>query len=224
MRKIIAIIILLISNIIYSQDRLTFVKDSAVRSAMQKSIDYLNKSLSIPNQIKNNVVFITLDFNDIYGQEIESFGINYSTQIPTSYSELGKDGQFKTSRQNNILFYNYSKNIVFVFFTGFRYFEVDQMQQLSNQVKITRENLMTSEFFKYDKGTNEFAMDTVQNSIYLEKKNDGFVPVRVNTFDLKTFTEVWYGIDIIEISVGQIEYSRTMKQTLNYKIHVHSGK
>ncbi len=203
MRKIIAIIVLLISSIIYSQNRLAFVKDSAIRSAMQKSIDYLNKSLSIPSKIKDSVIFITVDFNDIYGQDIESFGINYSTHIPTLYSELDKKGQFTTSRQNNILFYNYSKNIVFVFFTGFRYFEVDQMRQLSNQVKITREKLMKSEFFKYKKGTNEFAMDAVQNLIYLEKRNDEFVPVRVSTFDVKTFTEVWYGLDITEISVGQ---------------------
>lgn len=224
MRKIITLIILLISNIIFSQNRLVFVKDSAIRSAMQKSIDYLNKSLSIPKEIKNNVVFITLDFNDIYGQDIESFGINYSTQIPISYSELDKEGQFTTSPQNNILFYNYSKNIVFVFFTGSRYFEADQMHKLSNQVKIKREDLMTSEFFKYEKGANEFAMDTVQNSIFLEKKNDEFVPVRVNTFDLKTFTEVWYGIDITEISVGQIECNEIMNKTSNYKIHMHPAK
>lgn len=209
-------VFLLIGNILYSQDRLLFVKDATIKAEMQKSIDYLNQSVLIPKDIKSKVIFITFDFNDIYGEEIEGFGINYSTQLPILYSKLSKNGQFITDPQNNILFYCYSKNIVFVFFTGFRYFDIDLMHQLSNEIQISKENLTKSEFFKYEKGKNELALDTVENFIYFEKKDDKFVPVRVNTFDLKTFMEVWYAVDVKEIPVTQSKQIKSNKIKATY--------
>lgn len=210
--KNIILIVLLIGNALYSQDRLLFVKDATIKAEMQKSIDYLNQSVLIPKYIKSKVVFVTFDFHDIYGEEIEGFGINYSTQLPMLYSKLSKNGQFITDPQNNILFYTYSKNIVFVFFTGFRYFDIDLMHQLSNEIPISKENLTKCEFFKYEKGKNELALDTVENFISLEKKDNKFIPVRINTFDLKTFMQVWYGLDVNEIPVSQTKDKRTSKK------------
>ncbi len=200
--KNIILIILLVGNILYGQDRLSFIKDATIKIELQKSIDYLNKSVLISKDIKDNVVFITFDFDDIYGQEIESFGINYSTHIPTLFSQF-KRGQFEVDEKFGISFYNYSENIVFVFFKGDRYFEREQMKRLSNEVHISKENLMKSEFFKYEKGKNELALDNVENFISLEKKDNKFIPVRVNVFDLKTFMEVWYGLDVKEIPISQ---------------------
>lgn len=221
--KNIILVIFLIGNIVCGQDRLSFVKDVTIKKDIQKSIDYLNKSSLIPKEIKDKVIFITLDFHDIYGQEIEGYGINYSTQIPMLFSNLNKNGQFITDSQNNILFYNYSKNIVFVFFTGFRYFDQEKMKQLSSEVKINSENLTKSEFFKYEKGKNDLALGTVENFISLENMDGKFTPVRVKTFDLKTFMEVWYEIDVQEIPVSQTKYKKVSKENSEYKYHTHSN-
>ncbi|MDF2553366.1 MAG: hypothetical protein K0R77_2641 [Chryseobacterium sp.] len=95
------------------------------------------------------------------------------------------------------------------------------MKRLSNEIQISKENLTKSEFFKYEKGKNELALDNVENFISLKKKDDKFVPIRVNTFDLKTFMEVWYGLDIKEIPVSQTKDKGTSKKDSKYKFHTH---
>ncbi|MDF2553367.1 MAG: hypothetical protein K0R77_2642 [Chryseobacterium sp.] len=114
--KNIILIVLLIGNALYSQDRLSFVKDATIKVEMQKSIDYLNTSTLISKDIKSKVVFITFDFHYIYGQEIEGYGITYSTYIPTLFSELNKNGQFEVDEKFGILFFNYSKKHCFCIF------------------------------------------------------------------------------------------------------------
>ncbi|AZA90259.1 Uncharacterised protein [Chryseobacterium nakagawai] len=106
---------------------------------MQNSIEYLNKSPEIADSIKKKTVFITFDFDDIDGIGIEGFGINYSTHIPMLFSKIDNNGQLTTSRENNILYYNYSKNIVFVLFKGFKYFDLNTMAKMSNDIQIKKE-------------------------------------------------------------------------------------
>ncbi|KMQ67509.1 hypothetical protein ACM39_13820 [Chryseobacterium sp. FH2] len=218
--------ILLFVNVLFSaQDRLLFIKNNEVQKEVEKSVEYLSKTNIIPIEIKNKVVFITFDFDDIFDEaQAEIMGINYSTYLPTKYSVLNADGQFTTDSQNKIKYFNYSQNIVFVFFKGDRFFDQDLMKQLSNKVQISEESFTKSEYFKYEKG-NEVTLDAVENFISLEKKDNKFIPVRVNTFDLKTFMEVWYGLDVNEIPVGESrQYSAKSKllkkKTIN-NFHTH---
>ncbi|MCJ7936059.1 MAG: hypothetical protein MUW56_21130 [Chryseobacterium sp.] len=219
MKSYILLILLLISGIISAQeDKLSFVKDEKVKKEIQRSLEYFNKTNTIPNKIKNSVIFITFEFEDLL--EIENLGIYYSTYIPTQYAELSDKGQFKSDFQNERLYFNYSKNIILVFVMGSKYFDKEQMKQLSNQVQISKKDLMKSEFFKYEKG-DEFNWDRVVNVISLDKLNDKFIPVRVNTFDLVTFMEIWYGVDAKEIPVSQTKYKGTNKKNSEYKFHTY---
>ncbi|WP_131368621.1 hypothetical protein [Chryseobacterium soli] len=213
MKTIYISILLFVSLLSSAQDRLSFIKNSGIKEGVQRSIDYLNKTKVITSEIRNKVIFITFDFDDIFDEaQAEIVGINYSTHIPTLFSQLNSvSGQFEMNEKFRVMFYNYSKNIVIVFFKGSNFFDQNQMEKLSNQIRISKKDLMESEFFKYEKG-NDVTLDAVENFISLEKKNDKFVPVRVNTFDLKTFMEVWYGLDVNEIPVGQAKYKRTNKK------------
>jgi len=204
MKIIYLFIIFFISDFSSAQERLSFVKNNEFKEEIKKSIEYLNKTNFIPAEIKNKVVFITFDFDNIFDEaQVEIAGINYSTYIPTLYSKLNINyGQFEIDEKFGVLFYNYSKNIVLVFFKASRYLDTKKMKQLSNEIQITDENLMKLEYFKYEKG-NEVTLDAVENFISLEKRNNKFIPARVNTFDVRTFMEVWYGVDIKEISVSQ---------------------
>lgn len=50
----------------------------------------------------------------------------------------------------------------------------------------------------------DLQLANVENSISFNHLiNDSFVPVRLNIFDLKTFMEVWYGIEVTETTVSQ---------------------
>lgn len=204
MKSYILLIFLLISGIISAQeDKLSFVKDEKVKKEIQRSLEYFNNTTTIPNKIKNKVIFITFEFEELL--EIENLGIYYSTFIPTQYAELSNKGQFKSDSQNERLYFNYSKNIILVFMKGSKYFDKEQMKQLSDSVQANTGNLMKSEYFKYEKG-DEFNWDRVVNVISLDKLNDKFIPIRVNTFDLKTFMKVWYKLDLTEIPVNQTDY------------------
>lgn len=212
MKSIYFFILFFVTTLLSAQDRLTFLKNNDIQKEVEKSIEYLDKTSIIPNEIKKKVIFITFDFDDIFDEAQEDImGINYSTYLPVRYSVLRTNGQFTTDSQNRIQYFNYSKNIVLVFFKGERFFDQDLMKQLSNEIKISKENLTTSEFFKYDKG-NDVTLEGVENFISLEKKDKEFIPVRINTFDLKTFTQVWYGIkEVTEIPVSQKKYKITQK-------------
>ncbi len=206
MKIIYLFIAFFVCSIFYAQERLSFLKNNEFKEEVKKSIEYLNKTKVIPTEIKNKVVFITFDFDNIFDEsQAESIGISYSTHLPNKYSVLNIKGEFTTSSQNDILYYNYSKNIVFIFFKGFKYLDKEQMKELSKEIQISKENLMKSEFFKYEKG-NKVTLDAVENFISLERKDGKFTPVRINTFDLKTFMEVWYGLDVKEIPVSQTKY------------------
>lgn len=62
------------------------------------------------------------------------------------FSKIDNNGQLTTSRENNILYYNYSKNIVFVLFKGFKYFDLKTMTKMSNDIQIKKENLTANEY------------------------------------------------------------------------------
>ncbi|WP_312994643.1 hypothetical protein [Chryseobacterium flavum] len=214
MKTIYFIVLLFLSVIVFAQDRLSFIKNDEIKEEVQKSVEYLNKTNAISAEIKSRVIFITFDFDDIFDEsQKEYLGINYSTYLPTEYSVLNSKGEFMTDSQNNILYYNYSQNIVFVFFKASRYLDLEQMKSLSHQISINKKNLMKTEFFKYEKG-NEVTLNTVENFISLEKQDGKFIPVRVNTFDLKTFVEVWYGVDVDEIPVSQESIKSQIKKDL----------
>jgi hypothetical protein len=200
MKTIFSSILLFVSLLSFSQDRLSFIKNSEIKENIQKSVEYLNTTKVIPSKIRAKVIFITFDFDDVIDKEqTEIVGINYSTNIPTRFSQLNdKNGQFEINGKFKVLFYNYAKNIVFVFFKGSKFFDQDQMKQLSNQIQIGKKDLTKSEFFKYEKG-NEVTLDAVENFISLQKKDSKFIPIKVNTFDLKTFIKVWYELAINEI-------------------------
>ncbi|AZA89212.1 Uncharacterised protein [Chryseobacterium nakagawai] len=200
--KIPIFLFLVFAQILHGQDRLSFVKDPKIKMQMQNSIEYLNRSPIIADSIKKKTVFITFDFDEIEGIGIEGFGINYSTYIPMLFSKINNNGQLTTSVANKILYYNYSKNIVFVFFKGFKYFDLNTMAKMSNDIQIKKENLTLNEYFTFKVG-QDLQLSNVENTISFNYLNDSFVPVRLNTFDLKTFMEVWYGIEVIETTVSQ---------------------
>lgn len=203
-------VLILCSSIVFAQDRLSFVKDGEIKKEIQRSIEYLSKTEVIPKEIKENkVVFISFDFEDLV--ENPSLGIYYSTYIPTQYAKLDSKGQFSTSPNNYILHFNYSKKIVLVFNEGSRFFDVEYMKLMSNIVSIDKNDLLKSEYFQFKKG-NEYSWDTVSNFITIDKIDGRFTPVRVNTFDLKTFVEVWYDVEVGEIPVAnkKAEQSETL--------------
>ncbi|MDV7697435.1 hypothetical protein N6B72_10925 [Chryseobacterium soli] len=187
------------------------MRDEGVKKEIQNSVTFLSKTNTVSNEIKNKVIFITFDIEKVV--EREMLGFNYSTSIPLSWVILNQQGQFifHDNHYNNWMLYNYSPKIVLLFRGSLEYFDIDQMRKFSNEIQINKKNLIQSEFFKYEKG-DKYNWDMVENAISLEKKNDKFVPVRVNTFDLKTFMEVWYGLDVNEIPVGQAKYKRTNKK------------
>ncbi|MCJ8155762.1 hypothetical protein MKJ01_18570 [Chryseobacterium sp. SSA4.19] len=222
MKTIFFFILLFVSILSSAQDRLSFIKNSWIKEEVQKSVDYLNNTKVIPLEIRSKVIFITFDFDDIFDEaQTEIMGINYSTYIPTLLAKLNKkEGQFKIDEKFRVMYYNYSTNIVFVFFKGDKYFDQNQMKQLSNEVQVVKENLTKSEFFKYEKG-NSVTLDAVENFISLEKKDNKFVPIRVNTFDLKTFMEVWYGVDVKEIPVSNTKDKVVDKKNSADIFHTH---
>ena len=187
-------------NSLFSQDRLSFVIDNQVKKEIQRSIDYLSKTQVIPKTTKSKIIFISINFEEISEDfEINSFGFSYSSYIPTLLADLDYNGQFKTDPQNKwILYYNYSPNIVLVIRNGFRFFDREQMKKLSSQIRINRRDLMKSEYFHYQKG-DQYNWDIVNNYMTFDKIGGHFIPVRVNTFDLKTFVEVWYDVEVGEI-------------------------
>lgn len=214
MRTIYIYIFLFTSMLSFGQDRLAFIKNNEIKEEVQRSVLYLNQTKVIPDEIKKRIIFITFDFDNIFDKEqSEIMGINYSTHIPTLFSKLeSKSGQFKIDEKFNVIFYNYSKNIVFVFFKGSRFIDQNQLRQLSEEVNINEEILMKSEFFKYEKG-NDVTLNSVENYISLEKINNKWTPVRISTFDLKTFMEVWYSLDVNEIPVSQAENKKKSKKS-----------
>lgn len=66
---------------------------------------------------------------------------------------------------------------------------------------------------------NENTLYTVDNFIQIEKKDDKFIPIRVNTFDLKTFMETWYGLNVNEIPVISTEYKGINEKDAIHKLH-----
>ncbi|KMQ67504.1 hypothetical protein ACM39_13795 [Chryseobacterium sp. FH2] len=212
--------LLLISNLFFAQDRLSFIKDNGVKKEIQRSIEYLNETKFIPMEIKNKVIFITFDIEKVV--EREMLGFNYSTSIPLSWGVLNEQGQFifHEDQYNKWMFYNYSSQIVLVFRGSLEYFDIDQMKKLSNEIQINKKNIIRSEYFTFNKG-NEFTEDYPENAISFDKKNNEFIPVRVNTFDLKTFVKVWYRLDVKEIPVSQTKYKATSKKNSEYKFHTH---
>lgn len=227
MKSFLFSVVLLCSYVVSAQDRLSFVKDESLKKQIEKSIDFLDKTNTIPREIKSQIIFITFDIDKL--KEVEMLGFNFSTYIPLLWGNVDDKGQFisgLTEHPNTQwLFFNYSSNLilvfrVFVLESKNEYFDQDKMKQLSNEVQIRKENIPKSEFFKYIKG-NEYSESYVENAISLDKIGDEFVPVRVNTFDLKTFMEVWYGLDVKEITVGQKSNNNTNKQDKTYKFHTH---
>lgn len=216
MKTCLLLVIFFLSNVIFAQDRLSFVKDEKVKKEMLRSIEYFQKT--IPLEVKNKIVFISFQFEELL--EVENLSIYYSTNVLTQYAKLNNEGQFISSSQNKILYYNYSSNIIIVIENGFKYFDIYRLKELSEEIHINKENLMKSEFFKYEKG-NKYSADVVENFISLNKINNEFIPVRVNTFDLKTFTEVWYGLDVNEIPVSQTKYKGISEKASTYKFHTH---
>lgn len=216
MKTCLLLVFFFLSNIIFAQDRLSFVKDEKVKKEMLRSIEYFQKT--IPLEVKNKIVFISFQFEELL--EVENLSIYYSTNVLTQYAKLNNEGQFISSSQNKILYYNYSSNIIIVIENGFKYFDIYRLKELSEEIHINKENLMKSEFFKYEKG-NKYSADVVENFISLNKINNEFIPVRVNTFDLKTFTEVWYGLDVNEISVSQTKYKGISEKASIYKFYTH---
>jgi hypothetical protein len=206
--RILLIILPLITNLFLAQDRLSFIKDEELRSEIEKSVDFLARTKMIPLDIKSKVIFITLDLDKVIEREI--LGLNYSTSIPLLSVSLDQKGQFVQNKNsnNNWFYYNYSPNIVLVLrvFTleeVNEYFDLEKMRKLSNEVQIYRKNIISSEFFKYQKG-DKYNTDAVENVISLDKKDGKFIPVRINSFDLKTFMEVWYGLEVNKIPVNKV--------------------
>ncbi|MCD1117466.1 hypothetical protein [Chryseobacterium turcicum] len=198
MKTYLLLVFFFLSNTIFAQDRLSFVKDEKVKKEMLRSIEYFQKT--IPLEVKNKIVFISFQFEELL--EVENLSIYYSTNVLTQYAKLNNEGQFISSSQNKILYYNYSPNIIIVIENGFKYFDIYRLKELSEQIGISKNNLTKSEFFKYEKG-NKYSADVVENFISLDKINNEFIPVRVNTFDLKSFMEIWYRLDVKEIPVSQ---------------------
>lgn len=227
MKNIFFPILLFMSIFFSAQDRLSFIKNEELKKEVKKSVEYLDKTKLIPAEVRNKVIFITFDFDKMVDEEqTEIVSINYSTYLPIKYSILNLKGEFTTDFQNKIMYFNYSKNVVFIFFKGDEYFEQEQMKKLSNEIRISKENLMKSEYFKYEKG-NESTLDIVENFISLEKKNNEFAPVRVNIFDIKIFMKVWYNIDAEEIPVSgnkqnSVKSKQPKKKSLN-NFHTHSN-
>src|SRR5690606_6493989 len=201
-------LLVITANFLLAQQRLSFVKDKSLKTEIQRSIDFLDKTSKIPNEVKSKIIFITFDIDKLF--EGEGFGFSYSTTTPLSWSKLDKNGQFlPTFETKNIChFFNYSPNLILVFNVMTRedekgyYFDIEQMKKTSNEIQINKDNLIQSEYFKHQKG-NDFTLPYTENAISFDKKNNEFVPVRVNTFDLKTFMEVWYNVDVEEIPVSQ---------------------
>ncbi|MCC2590258.1 hypothetical protein [Chryseobacterium sp. MFBS3-17] len=198
MKSSLFIVLLLCSHIVFAQDRLGFVRDEKVKKEIQNSIEFFTKTKLIPIEIKYKTVFISFYFEELL--EVENLSVSYSTYTPTQFAILSNRGQFETSPANKILYFNYSPSIVLVFENGFKNLDQQRMAFLSEQFCINEENVMDFEYFKFQKG-NEITADIVENFIRLDKIDGEYVPTRLSTFDLKTFVEVWYGIDVSEISV-----------------------
>lgn len=209
MKKVLIIFVFIKCNFIFSQDRLEFVKDMNLKFEIEKSINFLDQTKVIPSQIKEKVIFITFDFFDLDSTlEIENLGINFSTFTPLQLGELRDKGQFITryGKNSRIRFYNYNANVVLIFIMGERFFDENKMTKMSEEVKVEKINLSTDEYFNYIKG-GELPSDggnilnRVKNFISFNIKNGKITPRKVNTFDLKTFIRVWYGVEADEIPV-----------------------
>ncbi|MCX8526469.1 hypothetical protein OF897_21380 [Chryseobacterium formosus] len=218
--KIYIFLSLLTFSVFYSQDRLSFIKDEGVKNEIQNSIAFLNKTKYVSKEIKSKVIFITYDIEKLL--ESEMLGFSYTTSIPLSWATLNQQGQFifHDDPHNNWLFYNYSKNIVLVFRGGSEYFNNQQMKELSELVPIIKTDILKNEYFAINKG-NEFTENYPKNSISMDRINEKFIPVRIDTFDLKTFMEIWYRLDIKEIPVSQTKYKVASKKDLKHKFHAH---
>lgn len=202
--RTIFLISFLIFNIFHSQERLAFVKDEGIKKEIQNSIEFLDKSKEIPNEVKNKLIFITFDIDQL--PETEELGFNYSTTIPLAWADIDVNGQFISKfiekNHDEWMFYNYSSQIVLVFRGSLEYFNVKKMRRLSKMIHIKESNIIKSEYFAFNKGY-ESSQDFPENNISMKRINGKYIPVYANTFDLKTFLEVWYGLNVNEIPVSK---------------------
>ena len=204
MKSILLIIHLLFFASLFSQNRLDFIKYDSLKICVEKSIRFLEKTSYVSEKIKKeNVVFIAFDIDNIFeNKKIDYLGITYSTRLPLQFAVLN-NGQFETSPENNILYYNYSPNLVLIFsylgdkLSAESFLDVARFKKESSKIKIQKNSLLEQEFFEYEKG-NDFVADVVLNFFSLKNSYNGLVIDRVDTFDLKTFVETWYDIEIVK--------------------------
>lgn len=202
--KIYFLLSLLICSVFYSQDRLSFVNDEGIKKQIQNSIEFLKMTKVIPTEIKNKIIFITFDIEKL--PETEELGFNYSTTIPLSWANMDENGQliskFIEKQNDEWMFFNYSTNVILVFRGSLDYFDINKMKKLSTEVHIKEKKLVKSEYFSFNKG-DEFLQSFPKNNFAMKRINGQYIPIYVSTFDLKTFMEVWYGLDVNEIPVTQ---------------------
>ena len=190
------ILIILFPNFFIAQDRLSFVTDVYIKEEIKKSIQLLEKTTVVPSKVKNKVIFITFDIEQY--EEGEGFSFTYSTTIPMLSATVDAFGQIQTKGNLNFKYFNYSKNIVLVFRGFLDYFNLNEMYRLSKNIKISKERIISKEFFHYNSG-NDFTSPHVENSIILRRNFGEFNIIAAKVFDVKTFNEI-YEISSIKVS------------------------